>query len=267
MAYDPEDDSNLDENVALGSYGIQIRRTVGLGNVVIGAGITSPSFIDVWTGGVAGTPYPFIPHGAGVNLEVEFTNAADTAAGTGARSAIVNLLDMNYNEVTVPITANGGTVAIPGGPWQAVNQSLITGAGSGLVNAGSINVRDQGGGTIRAIIPAGAGITQQSQYTVPAGHTLLIKSVELEINSSAGGGGGTTKGADCSFYFGTPTAANPFYRLPRKMSCTDIQPYALDATTTIPVQARTTFGLRCTYASAALTLTGAWEGQLFRQIL
>jgi len=253
----------FDSDVALGLWGIQVRRVIGLGNVTVGAAVTAPAFVDCWTGG--GT-FPFIANGASVSLEVQFTNAADTAAGTGARSVIVNLLDANYNEVSVTIAANGGTVAIPGGPWQAVNQAFITGAGSGGVNAAQINVRDSGGGTIRAIIPAGAGITQQSQYTVPAGHMLLIKSVEMEINSSAGGGGGTTKGADCSFYFGSIAAANPFFRLPRKMSCTDITPYALDATTTIPVAARTNFGLRCTYTSAALTLTGAWEGHLFRQI-
>jgi hypothetical protein len=266
MAYDKENDSNLDENVALGEYGIQIRRVIGLGNVVLPAAVAAPAFADVYTAGATVPTFPFIPHGAPESLEVQFTNAADTAAGTGARTVMVNGLDGNYNEISATAAANGGTVSLPGS-WQAVNQAFITGAGSGLVNAGQINIRVAGGGTIRAIIPAGAGITQQSQYTVPDGHTLLVKSVELEINSSAGGGGGTVKGADCNFYFGSPAAANPFFRLPRKMSCTDIQPYALDATTTIPVAARTTFGLRCSYASAALTLTGAWEGQLFRRVL
>jgi len=266
-AYSREDtdgDTTFDQNVALGLYGLGVRRVIGLGNVVIGAPVAAPAFIDVWPGG--GT-FPFIPNGAPVNLEVNFANAADTAAGTGARSVSLSLLDPSYSEVSITIVSNGGTVAVPNGPYQAVNQAFITGAGSGQVNAGTITVRDAGGaGSNRCIIPAGAGISQQSQYTVPDGHMLLVKSVEMEINSSAGGGGGTTKGADCSFYFGTPGATNPFFRLPRKMSCTDITPYALDATTTIPVGPRTNFGMRCTYTSAALTLTAAWEGHLFRRI-
>lgn len=252
-----ESTDDFDSEVALGLRGIQVRRVAGLGNVVIAT--TGATAVDIWTG--AGT-YQFMS--AATALEVFSTNAADAIAGTGARTVTVQGLDNNFNEVVQTVSLNGAAVALPT-PLRRINQALITGAGSGLVNAGQINVRDVSGGTIRAIIPAGLGITQQSQFTVPAGHTLLVKSVELEINSSAGGGG-ASKGADASFYFGSPVATNPFFRLTRKMSCTDIQPYALIAETTIAVQEKNDFQLRCSYTSAACTLTGAWEGHLFRRI-
>src|ERR1043165_409078 len=244
-AYSPNDSSGqIDVDAPLGLYGTYVRRMFAVGRASLGV-ITAPAFADIWTDG-GQAPFPVAP----VSLEVVSLNSADTAAGTGARSIMVAGLDANFNEISTTVALNGGVVAMSGA-WRRVNLIIVSGAGSNGTNLGRINIRDAGGGTIRSAIPAGRGISQQSFYTVPAGHTLLVRQATLKIIASAGGVG-AGKGADAELYFGAPADLNPFYRLPLPLSCTDLQP-STDSSA-IPVPEKMDFMLRCTYTSAALTL-------------
>lgn len=266
MAYDPEDDANLLPNVSLGTYGIQIRRVTGLGQVTIaGSGVATN---DIWTGGGS---YPWMS--APTSLEVLSASANDTAAGTGARTITITGLDVNYNEISSVVTMNGAAAVAVSQQFLRINGISVTSNGALRRNDGQITVRDAGGGTVRGLIPVGAlpdqspGGAKQSQFTVPAGHTLLVFDIDLQINSSAGGGGGTVKGADALFYFAGASANTPI-RLPRAISTTDSgSGKNLDNKTPIPVTERTDFGLRASYTSAAgIILSGSWEGLLFRRI-
>lgn len=204
---------------------------------------------DIWTGGGA---YPWMT--ASTALEIVSSSVNDAAAGAGARTVVINGLDINYAVVTQTVTLNGTTpVAIPTSLFR-VNSALIASAGSGKVNAGDLTIRDAGAGTTRAIIPLGYGITRQSAYTVPAGSTLQIISQFFGFNEVAGG----NKFARFATYIQSPSG---FYRLPLELAIGDEPPYRHDGIPGLILPEKTDFALRCTAVSNDNTnLTAAWLG-------
>lgn len=194
---------------------------------------------DVWSGG---GDYPWMT--AATSLEVVSDSAADTVAGTGARSIMIRGLNTEYQEISSPVTLSGITPAPIGQQFFRINGVDITAAGSGKVNAGNINVRDVGGGTVRAIIPAGYGTDRQSQFTVPAGHTMAIHQTGYSINRPS-----STRDAAAALYVGSPDG---FYRL---LTETSVDGEALLFPRIIPfiVAERTDVGIRCTSVSATNT--------------
>lgn len=228
--------SNLDFFTAVGLGLVPgATRVAALGNNPDVDTTTLPE--DIWTGG--GT-YPWMT--AATSLEVLSSSANDTSAGTGARTIVINGLDINYVPVTQTITLNGVTpVAVPTQLFR-INSSLITSAGSGKVNAGDITIRDAGGGTTRGILPVGYGMTRQAVYTVPAGFTLQIISSFFGFNEVSGG----NKFARISNFIQSP---NGFYRQPFELSVGDEPPYRHDGIPGIILSEKTDFALRCTQIS------------------
>lgn len=204
---------------------------------------------DIWSGGGA---YPWMT--AATALEIVSGSANDAAAGTGARTVLINGLDANYVAVAQVITLNGTTpVAIPTSLFR-INSALLMSAGTGKINAGDLTIRDAGAGATRAIIPLGYGITRQSIYTVPAGSTLQIISQFFGFNEVAGG----NKFARFATYIQSP---NGFYRLPLELAIGDEPPYRHDGIPGIILNEKTDFALRCTAVSNDNTnLTAAWLG-------
>lgn len=132
---------------------------------------------DVWSGGGL---YPWMT--GATSLEVVSSSAADAAAGTGARTIVIQGLNTEYEEVSQVITLNGITpVAIPTQLFR-INGAAVVTAGTGQVNAGDITIRNAGAGATRAVIPTGFGTLRQCVYTVPAGYQLVITSVLAVIN-------------------------------------------------------------------------------------
>lgn len=154
------------------------------------------------------------------------------------------------------MTLNGTTpVAIPTSLFR-VNSALIMSAGSGKVNAGDITIRDAGGGTTRAIIPTGFGITRQAVFTVPAGFSLSIHSQVFSINRSTG----VARFVTVANYIQSP---NGFYRLPLELSVGDPLPYRHDGIPGIILPEKTDYALRCTATSSDNTdLTAGFLGVL-----
>lgn len=212
------------------------RRVTALGNNPDIDLATLPE--DIWSGGGV---YPWLT--ASTSLEIVSTNVNDSSTGTGARTVLIQGLDINYIEVSQTVTLNGTTpVAIPTQLFR-INSALIMSAGSGKVNAGDINIRDVGGGTIRAIIPLGYGTTRQSVYTVPAGHTLSIHSQFFNNIRS----GGTVRDTTIANFIQSP---NGFYRLPLELDV-DGNPYRHDATPGVILPEKTDYAHRVTFVSAA----------------
>lgn len=206
---------------------------------------------DVWSGGGL---YPWMT--AATALELVGLNAADTAAGTGARVAVVVGLDANYVEVPQMIALNGVTPVLIPIPLLRINAVIVLAAGSVGVNVGDINVRDAGGGTIRAMIPAGYGTTRQSQYTVPAGQTLCITSLLFSINRPT-----STRDATVATYARPMGGA---FIMALELSVAS-DPFLYQSELGIPLAEKTDFGLRCNYVSTSNTdLTAAWTGVLHR---
>jgi hypothetical protein len=110
-------------------------------------------------------------------LKIYSDDAADTAAGTGARSVIVEGVDINFNEISEEKTLNGVTPVTTLNSYYRVNRAYVKQAGTGEVNAGLILIRNNADSNTLARIEIGRGQTQMAIWTVPAGHTLLVQKI------------------------------------------------------------------------------------------
>lgn len=236
--------SSISDIVVSGALGAlpNVRRITALGN--------NPDIVgqeDIWTGG--GT-YPWMT--AATSLEIVSSSANDTAAGTGARTVQIQGLDANYVEVNQTITLNGVTpVAVPTQIFR-INAALVVTAGSGNTNAGTVTIRDSGGGTTRAVLQAGYGISRQSQFTIPAGYTGIINTFLLSINRPS-----TSRDSTLSTYIKGPTTAA---RRTVEASISS-QPWQIHQPAISVLQEKTDFGITAMYVSAPNTdITAAWVG-------
>lgn len=223
-------------------------RVAALGN---NPDVDTAAVEDVWSGG--GT-YPWMT--GATSLEIVSDSANDAAAGTGARTVLVNGLDANYATVAQTVTLDGLTpVALPTQLFR-INSALIMSAGSGKVNAGTLTVRNAGGGTTRAVIPVGYGITRQAVYTVPSGKTLAINSQMFCINRT----GGVSRYATFANFI---QPSNGFYRMPLELSLSERAPYRHDGLPSIIIGEKTDYAFRCTSVSNDNTdVTAAFLGVL-----
>lgn len=155
------------------AYGATLGRVAGASRMAVyGHRATPVAGDDVWEGGGA---YPL--QAAATKLEILSASASDTAAGTGARTFVINGLDANFNTISETITMNGVTPVQSALTYLRVNGLTIASSGSGLVNAGDVTLRVTGAGATQAIARAGYGFAKQCVFTVPAGFTLLVTDV------------------------------------------------------------------------------------------
>ncbi len=147
---------------------------------------------DIWNGG---SVYTGFPTGAAEALEIYSSDAADTSAGTGARTVeIYNLLDstgaaMPNKTVTLsgttPVDVDGVVAYYRGG-----SRMKILTAGSGGENAGTLTLRHKTTtANIFAVMPISNNQTAIGAYTVPLGKTLYIDSVNARIGRASGAAG------------------------------------------------------------------------------
>jgi len=126
-----------------------------------------------------------------IQMTVSSTSANDTAAGTGARTVVVQGLDANYNEVTETVTMNGQTAVTMTTAMLRINYAYVATAGSSNSAVGDIYI---GTGTVTAGVPATAydiikfdyNNTTTGSYTIPAGYTGYV-SQGLFSTGQAGG--------------------------------------------------------------------------------
>lgn len=120
-----------------------------------------------------------------VAFEVVSSSANDTSAGTGARTVSIDLIDGNYTKSTVTVTMNGATPVAVSGTYVACNGIRILTAGSGLVNAGTIDVRTVSGSTVKRRLNSSlAGMDDNFIYTIPASHVGLLSSVSYSVTGT-----------------------------------------------------------------------------------
>ena len=145
---------------------------------------------DVWSnGGVyTGQPVGFVPE----TVDVFSDDAADTTAGTGARTVeITGLLTSTATVYTTEtLTLNGVTPVTSTNTWYRVNRARVLTAGSGGENAGNITIQaTTTTSNVFAFIGVGFNQSQVAAWTVPIGHTLYIKTVEVGISRANGSPG------------------------------------------------------------------------------
>ena len=142
---------------------------------------------------IASVPEDLIPQGGvytfqttAQSLEILSSSAADAAAGTGARTVTIRGLDANYKEIEETVTLNGVTVVALTLTYLRVNFLFIVTAGSGLVNAGTITCRVVAAGATLSVIEIGFSLSHQGIYTVPAYHSLVLRSILTSSNNASG---------------------------------------------------------------------------------
>ena len=126
-----------------------------------------------------------------LQMRVSSTSANDTAAGTGARTIVIEGLNANYDEVTETVTLNGQTFVSTTASFLRINYMYVATSGSSLSAAGDIYV---GTGTVTAGVPATVydiikfnyNDTISGSYTVPAGHTAYLSQGLFSTGQASG---------------------------------------------------------------------------------
>ena len=117
-------------------------------------------------------------------LSTVSSSAADSAAGIGTRSIIIEGLDANYDEITETVALNGTSAVTTTQSFFRVNRAYGATAGSNEINVGDITISLSG--DPQAYIEANEGQTHQTHYTVPAGHVMLIDSFHVGVGRMSG---------------------------------------------------------------------------------
>jgi hypothetical protein len=118
------------------------------------------------------------------SLEILSSDAADAAAGTGARTVFIEGVDASWVYKSEVATLNGvGAVALTG-TWLRVNKATVRTAGTGLTNAGTITVRIAAAGATWVNIPISEGHSNGAYYSVPVGFRLFVTSFQGSVSSA-----------------------------------------------------------------------------------
>ena len=114
-------------------------------------------------------------------MKISSSSNDDDAAGTGARTVLINGLNANYDPVAEIVALDGQTAVNTTNSYIRVNKMTVLTAGTGGTSVGSIYA---GTGAVNSGVPAVvvnqtgvlANETESSFYTVPAGYTAFINA-------------------------------------------------------------------------------------------
>lgn len=136
-----------------------------------------------------GGAYPYLNFSGSFNIRVASGgNAADTSAGTGARTIKVQGLDASGLIAEETITLAGTSATTDGTQnWSRVLRAFVATAGTGRVNAGNIVV-EKTDGTDLATIVAGEGQSELGYLMVPPGFQCALTHVLIDTTISSGSG-------------------------------------------------------------------------------
>ena len=137
---------------------------------------TAGTAADVWEGG---GNYPLLA--AASQLEVVSSSTSDAAAGTGARTVLIQGLDANWLPISETVTLNGTTPVTTVNSYLRVNLFTTTTSGSGGQNAGDLTLRVVSAGSTQSIARAGFGFGRQAVYTVADNTSLFCGSFNFTV--------------------------------------------------------------------------------------
>lgn len=211
---------------------------------------------DVWAGAELGTlngiDHRFIQFpSAATSMEIVSDSANDTAAGTGARTVLIQYLDANYNRANVVVTMNGITPVAIGPQMMRINAVIVATAGTTPrgTNAGNISVRAAGGlGATYSYMLAGQSIARSSLFTVPDKLEMDVLSMFISINRT------DTNSRAASFSLCIQNSAGRLIK-GLELSCTTDAPYRHEAAS-VPLNViapRTDVWLTCEAVSVSNT--------------
>jgi len=125
-------------------------------------------------------------------LEFVSDNTNDTSDGAGAREITIIGLDNNWKEVVQTIETSGtAPVALPTDLTRLycwyVSKSGTYADGTNFSHAGTLTIREAGGGDVWSTInttPAPLGQSQIGVYTIPAGKSGFILTQDVYVDSN-----------------------------------------------------------------------------------
>jgi len=136
--------------------------------------IGSLAFETIWE---TGDDYPW--QSTAVTVDVVSDNTNDDVAGTGARTLRIQGLDGSYNLAEETVDMDGTTTVTTTQTFLRVFRMSVETAGSSGNNEGTITVTYTGGSDVAATITAGNGQTLMTLYTIPAGYTGYLLSMNI----------------------------------------------------------------------------------------
>lgn len=139
------------------------------------------SFEDIWANG--GT-YPWPTTTETVRIAAG-GNVADAAAGAGAQSVVVVGLNGSWNEVRDTLTTNGILASsASSNSYRRVYRAFVLSVGTyGGANTGAITIQNSTSLQTLAVLSAGIGQTQLSQYTVPDGYRAILTRINVNVEN------------------------------------------------------------------------------------
>lgn len=113
-------------------------------------------------------------------------DAADTAAGAGAREITIQGIDSTLAEVTETIaTAGASASSSTSKSWWRVHRMWVSDCGTyGASNTAAITLENTAGTQDFISIGAGEGQTQYAGYTIPTGKTAYFLSALITVDSN-----------------------------------------------------------------------------------
>jgi len=136
--------------------------------------IGSGSFETIWE---TGDDYPW--QSTAVTVDVVSDDINDDVAGTGARTLRIQGLDGSYNLAEETVDMDGTTTVTTTQTFLRVFRMSVETAGTSGNNVGNISVTYTGGSDVAATITAGNGQTLMCLYTIPAGYTGYLLSIDV----------------------------------------------------------------------------------------
>lgn len=177
----------LDDGVSGMSYGVKFGNNADID--------TTSTPEDVWGGGGV---YTGMPVSDSETIDIYSSDAADTSAGTGARTVWIQGLDATGLVQAETISLNGVTAVASTGTYTRVNRVKVITAGSGEANAGTLTVEHTTtSANVFATVPIGSNQSRVCAYTVPLGCTMMITSVHVSIARASGAAGSATISLRC----------------------------------------------------------------------
>jgi hypothetical protein len=162
---------------------------------------TSTTPEDIWGNAGLYTGFP----AAAEAVRVTSSSADDTAAGTGARTVILNGLDANGNFLAETVTLNGTTPVVTVNSFLRLNRAYVATSGSGntAFNAGTITIQHNvTTANVFATIDIGIGAARTTAYTIPANTTGVLTQL-----SASGVRASSTFNGVVALYMRLPSSA------------------------------------------------------------
>ena len=139
---------------------------------------------DVWGGG---GNLNYLPQSGAERMNIVSDLAADSAAGTGTRSILIEGLDNDHKSILEVVAMDGINNVLTQKSYLRVRDLTAVTNGSSDANEGNIIATAETAGTIQCFMSVGIGVSKNSHFTVPAGKSLVVLGAELNATRTASG--------------------------------------------------------------------------------